>query len=371
MAQRLLLERRMSTPTRRIRTTWPLYLAIGVAAAASIATSPPPRWSREIWLEGPDLELSAQQPAPSIPLTIRFSPANDQANIVIGGEIVYTNAAEELRIALVEPGKRALASQQHLLEGNGRLAFQLQVWDAALSCAPAEDGSCVQELAVQFQGDGDRTGAYSIRWGVTLQTHGPGSEQPEDLIFDASLIGGQVVESFPFTFDVVYPSGEAGQGRWRLLAAGTHYYAAHGEGRASRRFLVRGAGPYTSSALIVPFEASYSPSSADDETVLRVAVIPDDPAAGPAVEHLASVTGTGGFIAALSFPGPLDCPDEGLCERGFTVVLESEIDRYLTLDMRPHVMLEGDGDSVPANAFAEIVPDEEDEVVETTSGEGE
>jgi hypothetical protein len=359
----------MSQASHRIRTTWPLYLAIAVAASASIATSPPPTWLQELWLEGPDLVLGPDLPEQTTPLTIRFSPTLDHANILVGGEIEYEGAAEELRIELIEPDKRTLAAQLQLVEGDGRLAFQLRADRAALTCAPAEDGGCVQELAVRFHTDGAGTGAYAVRWGLQLSTGGGGSEPPANLVFEASLVGGRLTDTLSFPFDFVYPSAEAEQGRWRLMATDYGwYYVKPGQGGASRHFVVRGAGPYTSSELIIPFLVSCGSPAGDDESALRVAIIPDDPAAGPGVEHLARVTGSGAFIATLTFPEPLDCTGTDVCERGFTVVLESESDKYLNLDVRPHAVLDGDGDIAPADAFIEIVPDQ---VVETAASEDE
>lgn len=355
----------MNKQSHHTRTTWPLYLAIAVAASASIATSEP-YWSRDVWLAGPDLALAPDLPEQLVSLTIRFSPGQDHADILVGGEIEYEGADEQLRIALVEPGKRALATHVQRAEGDGRLAFTLEVRDAALSCAPAGDGTCVQELAVRFNTDGVRTGVHAIRWGVTLHVYGDENEPPADLVFDAELAGGRKAESFPYRFDFVYPSAEVEQGRWRLMDTDSGwYYFEPGQTKVSRHIVVRGAGSFASSELLVPFKVDFGDASPDSETGFRVAVIPDDPAAGPGVEHRATVTGAGAYITTLRFPEPLDCAGTGVCERGFDIVLEAEIDRYGSLDVRPHAVLDGDG-LASGSAFIEIVPDE---VAEAASGQ--
>jgi hypothetical protein len=348
----------MSTQANRIRSTWPLYLVIATAGAASIATSMS-WWYVGHQFEGPRVTLGPDRGEDIVPFTVRFSPQQDWSDIVVLGAVEYEDAAEELRISLVDPGKRTLATQFHTIEGDGRLLFRLEAPATSLRCETAATDPCAQELAVVFGTGGTRTGAYVIDWYLTVETSDDGAE-PEDLIFEVDFARGREVSAAPDEVALTAPPDVPGDGRWRLV------HTAHGslqldpgDTGQSRHITMHGAAPYTASELYIPLYIRYNSNSLDGEATFRIAVVPDGSAGEAVAEHVAIVSGAGNLSVALTIAEPLDCEDEALCERGFTITLdhEAEILAPIYVDMDVQGVLEGDGDIAPTGVWVSVVSD--------------
>lgn len=354
----------MNTRAHRIRGSWPLYLVIAIAGAGSLATSPPPTWHLEHNLEGGLVTLDPDLREVVVPLTIRFSPEQDWSEVLISGAVEHVDAGEELWVSLVEPGQRTLASTSRRAQGDGRLTFHVSAPDASLRCDPVGSGACEQELAVVFNSSGARDGRYVVRWHVMLRTGGPGQAPPDGLIFDAELAGGRPVDFIPPLLSLFPPPDQPGPGRWRLSDGASSAFRLHPDApSSSRRFTARAAGPYTGSQLFIPFMASRLRRADEpqetEEIALRVAVIPDPPGTGPTVEHVVTLAGEA-RIEALSVPAPLDCAGEPVCERGFTITVETDDEAAADVWTEAYVqaILDGAGDAAPAGAFVEIAFEE-------------
>lgn len=347
----------MDTRQHRIRGSWPLYLVIGIAGAASIATSGPPYWELNYELAGPAVTLGPDLREETVPFTIRFSPEQDSSDIEVFGVVQYEGAAEELRLSLVDPGQRTLATQFHTLEGDGRLRFTLRSSSASLRCEPAGPDVCEQELALVL-GTGDtRTGAYVIEWQLAVRTSGDGDVPPEDLVFEVDFPRGRVPDSVPGDGLPLVPMDPPAEGRWRMYATPHAGDLQRGQPTQLRRVILRGAGPYDASELIVPFSVSYEEYALDGAASVRIAIIPDQPGPGAAAEHVVAVSGSGFLTLALSVPEPLDCAGEPVCERGFTISVETDpddIDAFY-FELGVEALIEGEGDA-PPDALIEIVP---------------
>jgi hypothetical protein len=360
MAQGLLSSPSMSMQHHRIHRTWPLYLAIAIGGAASIATSQV-EWRDYHEFTGEAVTLGPDRAQGAIPFTIRFSPVHGPSTILVIGDVVYEDAAEELRVEVLGPGKVPLATQVQAAQGDGNFQFQLRTADLALSCEPigiaASQEVCEQELALAFGTSAAPTGSYVINWFLRVENGDYAEEPPPGHFFAVEVPGGREVDTFPFLYEFIVPPQETAPGRWRASTAdsGT-FFQDPGQPGLSRYLVVRGAGPYTSSELAIPFMINYDELSPGGEATLRISVVPDEPAAGQGAEHLVTVTGSGSVMHLLSVPGPLDCAGESVCERGFTLTIDTEGDaaKYLFVDLRPVAAIEGDGDAVPAGAFIEI-----------------
>lgn len=352
----------MSMQHQRIHRTWPLYLAIAIGGAASIATSQV-EWRDYHEFTGEAVTLGPDRGQGAIPFTIMFSREPGPSAILVTGDVVYEDAAEELRVEILGPGKVPLATQVQAAEGDGHFQFQLRAADLALSCDPigiaASQEVCEQELALVFGTSAAPTGKYVINWFLRVE-NGDYGEEPPGHFFAVHVPGARAVDTFPFLFEFIAPPQETAPDRWRASAgdSGTFFRDPDQPG-LSRHMIVRGAGPYTSSELAIPFLISYDELSPGGEATLRIAVVPDEPAAGAGAEHLVTVTGSGAVMHLLSMPEPLDCAGESVCERGFTLTIDAEGDasKYLFLDVRPVATIEGDGEAVPAGAFIEIDAD--------------
>jgi hypothetical protein len=346
----------MSTPRHRIHGTWPLYLVIALAGVASIATSPP-YWTEAFRFEGPTVTLDPEQREVTIPLTIRFSPEQDLTDIEVRGSIEYQDADEELRLSLVEPGQRTLAAQFQTVAGDGRLFFQFDAPGVTLRCERMESDTCEQELGVVFATGGARTGAYVIRWYLSVQTMHEDNEPP-DSYFAVELADGREVGAIPplGTSPAVEPD-EPGNDRWRLVSDyQTDLSVAPWQASQSVRVVVIGQGPYTASELRAVLTLGYEHYAPQGAATFRTTIVPDEPAAGVTAEHVATVSGGGTLSIPLSIPEPLDCVDEIACERGFIIELEGEALEYAAfLHLTLYGVIEGDGDGAPANTSIEIV----------------
>jgi hypothetical protein len=351
----------MRTQHHRIHRRWPLYLAIAAGGAASIATSEV-EWRNFHEFTGEAVTLGPDQGQGAIPFKVRFSPEHGLSTILVIGDVVYEDAAEELRVEILGPGKVPLAAQVQAAEGDGHFQFQLRTGDLALSCDPiaiaASQEVCEQELALVFGAGAAPTGRYVINWFLRVENGEYAEEPPPGHFFEVEVPGATETDFFPFLLEFIVPSQEPAPGRWRASAVdGGTFFQDPGQPGQPRRLVVRGAGPYTSSELAIPFWINYDGSSPDSsEVTLRIAVVPDEPAVDEGAEHLVTVLGSGGVMHLLSVPEPLDCAGEPVCERGFTLTVdtEGEASKYLFVDVRPVAVIEGDGDAVPANAFIEI-----------------
>jgi hypothetical protein len=348
----------------RIHRTWPLYLAIAGGAAASIATSQV-EWRNYHEFTGEAVTLGPDRDQGAIPFTIQFSREPGPSTITVIGDVVYEDAAEELRLEVLGPGKVPLATQVQAAEGDGHFQFQLRTADVGLSCDPvaiaASQEVCEQELSIVFGAGAAPTGRYVIDWFLRVENGEYAAEPPPGHFFVVQVPGASEVATYPFLFDFILPSQETAPGRWRASAvANGELFLDPGQPGLSRPLVIRGAGPYTSSELAIPFWINYDELSPGGEATLRIAVVPDEPAAGESVEHVVTVTGSGGVMHLLSLPEPLDCAGEPVCERRFTLTVdttsgaESNATKYLFLDVRPMAIIEGDGDAVPANASIQI-----------------
>ena len=338
---------------------WPLYLVIALAGVASIATSLPPIWGSAFWFEGPAVTLDPDRREESIPLTIRFAPELDRTDIEVGGSIEYQDAAEEVRISLVEPGKRTLAAQFQTVAGDGRLRFNLGAPGVSLRCESMESGACKQELAVVFATGGARTGAYVIRWHLTVQSQDADHAPDDDLYFDVALADGLLVDYIPRTdIDLSVETDRAGDDRWRLVSQYQGSLSVVPEQtRHSMRVVMSGQGPYTASELHAVLTLEYPHYVTQGATIFRTTITPDEPAGGVAAEHVATVSGSGHLSLPLSIAEPLACVDEVTCARGFTIELTGErLESAAFLTLMLYGVIDGDGDVVPANASIEIVP---------------
>jgi hypothetical protein len=359
LAQGLLGEAVMRTREHRIHGTWPLYLVIALAGAASIATSLPPIWESAFRFEGPTVTLDPDRREESIPLTIRFAPELDRTDIEVSGSVEYVDAAEELRLSLVEPGQRTLATQFQTVEGDGRLYFHFEAPGVSLRCESMESDTCKQELAVVFGTGGARTGAYVIRWHLAVKSEDADSAPEDDLYFDVALGDGRLVDYIPPPeIDVAVQPDQAGDDRWRLVSDyRVKLDVAPGQAGQTVHVVMVGEGPYTASELRAGLALHYSHDAPQESATFRITITPDEPAAGVAVEHVATVSGSGSLSLYLSIPEPLDCVDENACERGFTIELTGEKIEYgAFLHLALYGVIDGDGDDVPANASIEIVP---------------
>lgn len=188
-----------------MRSKWPLYLVIIIAAAASIATQYI-SWSARYRYAGPVVELSPDFREDIVPFTIRFAPGYDWADIRVFGSARYEGAAEELRVSLVELGERTLATQFQQVEGDGIITIQLSTWDTTLHCAPGETEVCEQELALVFGTGGARTGVYVFDWELTVGIEGEG-DAPADLFYEVEMPRGRLLDA-PRREDALTAAGE-------------------------------------------------------------------------------------------------------------------------------------------------------------------
>lgn len=183
----------MTAPAHRSRGPWPLYLVIAMAGAGSLATSEP-QWYLQYELAGPAVTLDPEQREEIVPFTIRFSRGYDQTDLRLYGTAQHEDAAEELRVSLVEPGQRTLATHFQEVAGNGSVAVDAAAWQTTLRCGPDDGEVCEQELAAVFGLGGARTGAYAIDWNLRVDMWKYGeSAPPEDLVFEVDLPGGAVL----------------------------------------------------------------------------------------------------------------------------------------------------------------------------------
>jgi hypothetical protein len=352
LAQGLLFDPRMSKQAARIRDTWPLYLVIALAGAASIATTLP-SWSESRQFGGPRVTLGPDLREEVVPFTVRFSPKHTMSDIFVFGTVDYEGADEELRISLVEPDQRTLATQFHTIQGDGRLLFWVDALGVSLRCASPETETCEQELAVVFGTSGTRAGAYDIDWSLRLEMGGPDAEPPADPVLDVDFPRGRVVEFTPDPLPLGIAPDAIGDDRWRVVdTRGAGFYFDPASTSHSMHVTLIGTGPYTASQLYVPLGLSYYESALQGEATFRIAVIPDEPAGGAVVEHVATVSGAGTLQAALSIPEPLDCVDELVCERGFTITLdiEAEILGSVYMSLSIQAAIDGDGEAPPPGA---------------------
>jgi hypothetical protein len=356
LAQRLLFDPLMNTQAHRIRgrarAPWPLYLVIAIGGAASIATSPP-WWSQVQQFEGPTVTLAPDRIEEIVPFTVRFSPEHPQSDVFVYGTVEYTDADEELRIALVDPDQRTLATQFHTIQGDGRLTFSIDAPAMSLVCAEPGADECEQKLAVVFGTGGARSGTYVIDWYLTVQMNGENASPPPDLVFEVDFERGQRIGSIPYQEYLAIAPDAPGDGRWRIVQAqSASIYLDPGDFGQSMHVTMSGQGPYTASELYLPFTLSYSQYALEGEGTFRVTVVPDEPAGGVVAEHVATVSGAGSVNVALSIPEPLDCVDEIPCERGFTITVDNEAElvdtAYLTLEVQ--AAIDGDGALPPVDA---------------------
>lgn len=355
----------MSMQAHRIRSTWPLYLVIAIAGAASIATSPPPTWLEYRHLEGPTVTLDPVQSSVTIPFTVSFSAWQDWSDLELRALVRYEDADAELRVSVVEPGTRTLATQFQRIDGDGSLLLSIRAPAVSLRCGSPGDDPCAQDLAVVFATGGTRTGTFVIDWYLTALTGDDGSAPPEDLVFEVALEGGRPVDSIDLPSTLPAPWDEAVEGRWQLVAQHhAEFLVLEAQAGHSLHVTVRSMGPYTESNLFIPFWLSYGDPELERMATFRIAVLSDDPAAAVVAEHVASVSGGGHVRHSLSIP--LDCAPETVCERGFTIIFdgedEDELLGYSHLYFDIDALLEGEGDVAPAEARIEILPDVPDQV---------
>jgi hypothetical protein len=353
LAQRLLFDSRMNEQAHRIRSTWPLYLVIAIGGAASIATGmhAPFGWQEVRSFGGPRITLDLDRREETVPFTVRFSPKYPASDIHVFGKVDYEGAAEELRISLVEPGQSTLATQFHTIQGDGSLLFWLSAPATALRCASPGTDTCDQELAVVFGTGGTRTGTYVIDWSLQAGMYGSDEYPPADLIFEVDFERGRV-DDYTYYEPLSIALDSPGDERWRIVQGlYTDFPLDRDNASHSMHVTMVGRGPYTASQLYVPLNISYAETWLPGGGTFRLAVVPDEPAGGAVAEHVVTVSGDGQLQVAVSIDEPLDCVDEIVCVRGFTITVdtESEISDFLFATLDVQAAIDGDGDSWPPN----------------------
>jgi hypothetical protein len=153
------------------------------------------------------------------------------------------------------------------------------------------------------------TGSYVIHWFLRVENGDYGTEPPPGHFFVVEVPGASETDTFPFLLEFIAPPQDTAPGRWRVSAADSGTFVQDpGQPGLPGRLVIRGAGPYTSSELVIPFWINYDGTSPIGEATLRIAVVPDEPAAGEGAEHVVTVTGSGGVMHLLSLPSPSTAP---------------------------------------------------------------
>ncbi len=337
-----------------IRRAWPLYLAIAVSGAASIATSKSFDGIGYHHMGGPPLRLDQARTADAIPFTIELTHGSAEPEIEIAGVLTYEldGAPQAVRIALVEPGKRVIAEQIHSLEGTGQLALSL-LERAPLPCEP-DSGVCWQTLAVEIEAEGLLTGAIEMEWSLAVrpQSDGGGSDE---VGFEVTLETDRPRPASPLLEEWLHlPSDKPDDGRWFLVALAGAEFDLTPLSDDSEHFTMRGAGGFTSSGLLVAVlvEQGALDGDAPATGTFRLTLVPDEPATGPVAERVVTLTGNNTTVVRFSALEPLDCPPGPACERGFTITLEPEGEdaSRARVESTIFAFIGGEGDQPPADA---------------------
>jgi hypothetical protein len=350
------------------KTAWPLYFTIAVAAASSMATSAPyrPHWDEARVAQGPLVRLDDTLAADTADFTVRLSEefavpsleSSLQPLVHVVGVVNHEieGAPQYLRVALVTDEQTIVADQSHHLEGTGQFVFSMTL-DEMLGCKLADPGVCEQTLTVVFDAEDVPAGVIDIEWYVRASASGPDEVPPADLVFARDVERGQPVDFIPELVPVTETIDEPGDGRW-LMADSWSLYVATNPDIASNtaHFTMRGTGGFSSSVLSLSVGlvgATTTPVPA------RLTLLGDEPGAGVVAEWAAAVGGSGSAQFEFELPEPLDCPFGGTCERGFTLVLET--DSAVPRDARALVSLrtiiKGEGEYAPGDTSVDLTID--------------
>lgn len=344
-----------------IRRAWPLYLAIAVSGAASIATSRPGNDTAYHHIGGPPLRLDQTRTADAIPFTIELTHGYAEPEIEVAGMLTYEldGAPQDVRIALVEPGKSVIAEQIHSLEGTGQLSFSL-LERAPLPCEP-DSGVCWQTLVVELEAEGLLAGAIDMEWSLAVrpQSDGGGSD---DVGFEVTLETDRPSPASPLLEEWLrVPSDRPDDGRWLLVALASGDFDLTPLRDDSEHFTMRGAGGFASSGLFVAVlvEQVALDGDAPATGTFRLTLVPDEPATGPVAEQVVTLTGNNTTVVQLPALEPLDCPPGPACERGFTITLEPEGEDASSARVAStiYAFIGGEGEQPPADAQATVTID--------------